>query len=539
MSNKISCNHGYKAEDKNSYVNNDITKPSFVSILTEEDQRYAGVKPVKDSKKKHNKSKHNKEIEQIAKDEADAVVNSNDWHLFNEKKYPGFKEKFKKLLWDFQHSKIGRQYTPKERKSKWKWGSIKWFIDDCKETYNFPFYNNVIIYDPVTHIADYYNINHRKNNIFVFDDYMLKEWNEVKGRAIPKKWSLSGFQSANDGNILEDPTKKRSEHDKGVSPTDYILFIIKRFKRILEHYNNSDLELLMYQVFCAMWKAYEVNDFEISPKNIYDWCSGNLEGTKKVDFDKVDDLIRTFNYNEQFNRKNHHQKVYEDPNYPGARVLYNKRKEYKALCEAIITVINDESKPELNWENIGNEFIKTCHKTRQGKNIELLYKLVIIPENDWQYIDEETKKNIQIIEKSYEEGYWPTDEDKRLKRPKTGQGWYLKLSIPTETKITLTNIRYCLINVTRIKSLYDQMIKDNEFINGLYKAYGISDNEMNMVINCNIKQHKQQERSIWHNILKNNISLTYKSFIEQYPEYKDSVTEHAFKRIKTKLKKNI
>ena len=75
MSNKISCNHGYKAEDKNSYVNNDITKPSFVSILTEEDQRYAGVKPVKDSKKKHNKSKHNKEIEQIAKDEADAVVN--------------------------------------------------------------------------------------------------------------------------------------------------------------------------------------------------------------------------------------------------------------------------------------------------------------------------------------------------------------------------------------------------------------------------------------------------------------------------------
>ena len=50
-------------------------------------------------------------------------------------------------------------------------------------------------------------------------------------------------------------------------------------------------------------------------------------------------------------------------------------------------------------------------------------------------------------------------------------------------------------------------------------------------------ERKQQERSRWHSILRNDMTLTYKRFIEEYPEYKETVSENLFKHTKTKLKK--
>lgn len=526
--------------------------PTFTDTLLDSDKKGSFITDDannKSKKEKKKKNKGNKEIEQIAIDDANAVANSNPWNLFNDKKYPGFKEKFRKLLYDFQYSKIKKQYTPKEKKDKWKWGSIKWFIDDCEKTYNFTFHKKLIIYDPIMHIADYYDINHRKNNIFVFDDYKIKEYDSVREKTVIRKWSKEGFEIRNewgDGNTYDDQERKRSEHDEGVSPTDYILFLIKRFKRILEHYNENDLEILMYHIFKAMWETYEVNDFDISPKNIYDWCSGNLEGTKKVSLDKVGDLIRTFKYNEQFDRKIHHQKVYEDPDFPGARVLYNKRKTFKALCVALITVIKDESKPELNWQNIGKEFIITAHKMRLSKRIEELYTIVFITENDWNDIDEETKKEkgMEIIDTQYREGFWHTNQDERMKRLKTGEGTYLQVRKSLDTKITRTEYRECLVNVTRIKKLYNDMLKDEEFINSQYKAFGIPDDEMSMVINCNIKEHKEEERKNhkeWMNKLKELISkednIDYQYFCDLYRGIIELPERKAFNNYKSKLKK--
>ena len=184
---------------------------------------------------------------------------------------------------------------------------------------------------------------------------------------------------------------------------------------------------------------------------------------------------------------------------------------------------------------------------RLSKRIEDLYTIVFITENDWNNIDEEAKKGMEIINTQYREGFWHTNQDERMKRLKTGEGTYLQIRKSLDTKITRTEYRECLVNVTRIKKLYNDMLKDEEFINSQYKAFGIPDDEMDMVINCNIKEHKQQNieerknHKEWMDKLKeemnNKDNIDYQYFCDLYRGIIELPERKAFNNYKSKLKK--
>lgn len=482
--------------------------------------------------------------------EAEQTMRSLDWSLFSD---INFRNDFIELAADFEKSKTKRRFSKCLLKKNYKWNKLLVFLDKCRNEYKYDFHSKYIEYDTELHIADYYWEEHRENNIFDLNEFMLCGYEETENGKKWRKWSLAGYTDieAGSGFIKDDDTRKRSEYTGALTPEKYILHLIKLFKSILSRLNLFTYEMLAYHVLEAIWKTYDYNDFAISPRNIYEYMSGNLQGTKVTDMNKIKNRIRSFKPMEEFDRNVRHQKVYEDPRFPGARKTHNKRKQFKYLCDSLL-MFKDKT---CDWFSLGNVYNFLAHKTRVIKTVTEYRTFIVIEKEKYEAMDEEAKSKYVITDKFIDNSHKNKFGEQVVKKVINEEGeienveWemYRLENIKDTVKVENKETRQVMSRGWNIKKLYNEMINDKDFINGLYKRYGIKDEDINEALKTEIKDRNnlkgvkkyKQERSNWHEIIKNDLSLTYKRFIIQYPEYKDKITQTNFKNIKSKIKKEI
>ena len=224
------------------------------------------------------------------------------------------------------------------------------------------------------------------------------------------------------------------------------------------------------------------------------------------------------------NKEHHRIFYYRDKNSKEAQEYVKEYKKSKQernieakvqILQNVIIYCREYSLP-LTWQNIAYEYSRQTNRVKDGKvqpisfpTYQRLYKRLYERHNRLTPSDEDREK----YRKEYEERISYIENVKIY--TKEGQAWHNPTADP-DFKNPMTEKKK-QDDMDTAKAIYEAKI-----------SAGTTDIST---------ERKQQERSRWHSILRNDMTLTYKRFIEEYPEYKETVSENLFKHTKTKLKK--
>jgi len=297
--------------------------------------------------------------------------------------------------------------------------------------------------------------------------------------------------------------------------------IAKLFMKILNGHNVLTFENLLYHVMKYTYNYVAIIQSKLYTYNIYKACESLY--SKYLETGEIG-----IPEHGSDNKAHHKIFYYKSEKIKNSKETQEYIREYKeskrnididskiTILENVIRYCKDYGKP-LTWQNIAYEYSRQLNKVKDGKvqaisfpTYQRLYKQLLSRHNAYVLTDAEKEQ----LKAEYEEkrNYI---ENIKVHTLKEEQNWH---------------------NPTSDKDFKNPIIENKkkhelDTLRAIYEA-------RTSIEKADIKtERKQQERSLWHNILRDNISLTYKTFIEQYPEYKDSVTENAFKHTKTKLKK--